>query len=79
MLEGHTDVKLAEEFATFFLKKIENICDKLTGIEKYKLSTNEQVPLLKKIFTTFLQWITQGNTQYEQQNLQTGPYSHWST
>ena len=30
------------------LKKIENICDKFTGIEEFKPSTNEQVPLLRK-------------------------------
>ena len=47
MPEGQTDVKLAEEFATFFLEKIENMCDKFTGIEELKPFTNEQVPLLK--------------------------------
>ena len=48
MPEGQTDVKLAKEFATFFLEKIENICNKFTGIEEFKPSTNEQVPLLRK-------------------------------
>ena len=48
MPEGQTDVKLAEEIATFFLEKTENICDKFTGIEEFKPFTNEQVPLLKK-------------------------------
>ena len=46
MPKGQTDDKLAEEFATFFLEKIQNICNNFTGIEKFKPSTSEQVPLL---------------------------------
>ena len=45
MSEGQTDVKLAEEFATFFLEKTENISDKFTEIEEFKPSTNEEAPL----------------------------------
>ena len=48
MPEGQTNVKLAEEFATFSLEKIKNICDKFMGIEEFKPSTNEQVPVLRK-------------------------------
>ena len=48
MPEGQTNVKLAEEFATFFLEKIKNIRDKFTGNEEFKPFTNEQVPLLRK-------------------------------
>ena len=40
-----TDVKLAEEFPTFFLEKIEDIHDKFREIEEFKPSTNEQLPL----------------------------------
>ena len=47
MPEVQTDSILAKEFATFFLEKIENIHDKFTGIEEFKLATNEQVPPLK--------------------------------
>ena len=48
MLEGQTDGILAEEFANFFLEKIVNIQNEFIGIDKFKPSTNEQVPLLKK-------------------------------
>ena len=47
MPEGQTDSILAKEFATFFLEKIENICDKFTGIEEFKPATNEQATALK--------------------------------
>ena len=47
MPEGQTDSILAKEFATFFLEKIKNICDKFTGIEEFKLATNEQATPLK--------------------------------
>ena len=46
MPEGQTNDKLAEEFATFFLEKIQNTHDKFTRIE-FKPSTNQQVPLLR--------------------------------
>ena len=49
MPDGQTDDKLVEEFATFFLEKIQNTCDKFTRIEEFKPSTNEQVPLLRKL------------------------------
>ena len=48
MQEDQTNDKLAEEFATFFLEKFHNICDKFTRIKEFKPSTNEQVPLLRK-------------------------------
>ena len=36
MHEGQTDSMLAKEFATFFLKKIENIHNLFTGIDEFK-------------------------------------------
>ena len=48
MPEGQTDSILAKEFATFFHAKIENICDKFTGIEEFKPARNEQPIPLKK-------------------------------
>ena len=48
MPERQTDDKLAEEFATFFFEKIQNIHDKFTGIKEIEPSINEQVPLLGK-------------------------------
>ena len=48
MPEGQTDDKLAEEFATFFLGKIQNIHNKFTGIEELNSSINEQELILSK-------------------------------
>ena len=47
MPEGQKDSILANEFATFFLEKIKNIHEKLTGIEEFNLATNEQATPLK--------------------------------
>ena len=48
MPEGQTHDKLAQEFVTFLLEKIQNIHDKFTRIEEFKPPTNKQVPLLRK-------------------------------
>ena len=47
MPEGQTNSILAKEFATFFHEKIENICDKFTGINEFKPASNEQATPLK--------------------------------
>ena len=38
---------LAKEFATFFLEKIENICNLFTGIDEFKPAINEQASSLE--------------------------------
>ena len=42
MPEGQSDGMLAKEFATFFLEKIENICNLFTGIDEFQPAINEQ-------------------------------------
>ena len=37
----------AKEFATFFLEKIENICDLFTGIDEFKPAINEHATPLE--------------------------------
>ena len=76
MPEGQTDSILANEFATFFLEKIENIWDKFTGIEEFKPATNEQATPLKTFSPLSCNKIQKQHTQHEQQDLQTGPHSY---
>ena len=57
------------------LKKSRRYMTYSPELRNFKPSTNVHVPLLRTFFTTLLQWSTQGNTQYEQQTLQTGPHS----
>ena len=47
MPEGQTDSMLAKEFATFFLEKIENICNPFTGIDEFKPAINEHASPLE--------------------------------
>ena len=47
LLEAHSDQELAEDFAEFFLQKIENICDKFNNTTPYTTEPND-VPQLSK-------------------------------
>ena len=47
MPEGQSDSMLAKEFATFFLEKIENLCNLFTGIDEFKPAINEQASPLE--------------------------------
>ena len=47
MPKGRKVSMLAKEFATFFLEKIENICNLLTGIDELKPASNEHATPLE--------------------------------
>ena len=47
MPKGQSDSMLAKEFATFFLEKIENICNLFTGIDEFEPAINEQASPLE--------------------------------